>query len=322
MTERRVSDIATRQHGVFTRAQALSAGMTDRQIERRIASGMWTRVHAGVYRIAGAPDRWRSRLAGACFAIGGLVSHRAAAQLWQLPRVRGGRVEVVVGRHHPGRLDGVRVHRCALLLPEDHRIIDSLPVTGPELTLLHLGATLPGAMMDGFIDDAIRRGLTTLPRLRWRLRVLGRRGRNGSGVLRRTLDARDPDLAAAESALERAFVGLVRTNGIPPPVLQHLVRDDRGIPVASIDVAWPERKVAVELDGAEFHAPLGRWTADGARQNRLVAQGWTPLRFTWWDVHNSPDAVAAHLTAVLGIESHGGGAKQCRERDGEARMSA
>lgn len=304
MNESELQVLASEQHGVFSRRQARDHGMSGRRVEHVCRVGRWIRVHPGIYRIAGAPPSWSSHLVAACLADEtGLASHRSAARLWQLRGfARDEGIEITVPPGHARALRAVRVHQCKTLLPTDRRILDAVPVTAPELTLLHLGAGLPPARIDGLVDEAIRRGLTTLPKLRWRLRVLGRRGRNGTAGLRAVLDARDPQLAAAESRLERRFLALVRRSGLPAPTLQHPIRRGDGI-VARIDAAWVEQRIAVELDSAEFHRPVDRWSADLVRQNALVAEGWTPLRFTWWAVKDDPDDVIASLHAVLQAES-------------------
>jgi len=47
--ERCLAAVARRQHGLVTRRQALDAGLTTRQVERRAASGRWASVRQGVY---------------------------------------------------------------------------------------------------------------------------------------------------------------------------------------------------------------------------------------------------------------------------------
>ena len=37
----------------------------------------------------------------------------------------------------------------------------------------------------------------------------------------------------------------------------------------------------------------------GDRKNRLVAAGWTVLRFTWWDLTQRPDYVVASICAMM-----------------------
>jgi len=301
MGEQELLEHAARRHGVISRSEARGFGLTERQIDHRLTRGHWTRVVGGVYRLAGVPASWRSQLVAACLAGSPLAvaSHRAAARLWGFPGFDTPAVEVTMEPGRSRRLDGVVVHECALLLDDDRREVDGVPVVGVELNLIQLAAIVGGARIEGLVDDALRRRLTTLDSLRGRLEVLGRSGRDGSGVLRTAIDVRDPGNARAESRLERAFADLITDAQLPAPTLQHEVRDVRGRFIARVDAAWPEARLAVELDGRAFHEPLGRWNRDLRRQNDLVVAGWTPLRFTWWDVDQAPQRVVQDIARVV-----------------------
>ena len=48
---RRIARIATRSHGVVTRAELLLAGITPAEIKHRVATGALLRQHRGVYRV-------------------------------------------------------------------------------------------------------------------------------------------------------------------------------------------------------------------------------------------------------------------------------
>lgn len=54
--EIQLAKLAARQHLVVTRQQALSLGMTRRQIQRRVGVGSLIVVHNGAYRLVGAPE--------------------------------------------------------------------------------------------------------------------------------------------------------------------------------------------------------------------------------------------------------------------------
>ena len=63
--DRKLADIATRQHGVFTLDDAAVAGLSARQIHRR-SVGLWVSVHEGVFRMLGSVPTWRGDLLAAC----------------------------------------------------------------------------------------------------------------------------------------------------------------------------------------------------------------------------------------------------------------
>jgi very-short-patch-repair endonuclease len=47
-----------------------------------------------------------------------------------------------------------------------------------------------------------------------------------------------------------------------------------------LDLAYPELKLAIELDGWDIHRTRTAFDDDRWRANLLVAAGWTLLRFT------------------------------------------
>jgi very-short-patch-repair endonuclease len=299
---RELADLAAQQHGVFAYSHAEAHGFSRKQLLTRIHSGEIIAVHNGVFRMAGAPATWHHMMLAAALASGGegVASHRSAARLWQLDGFSTDHIEITVPHAWGRRLQGVRVHESRLLLAEDRQIVNRIPVTGPELTLLQLGAVAPADMVEHALDDALRRRITSLPRLRWRLTVIGRRGRNGTAALRALLERRAPEVAVPESILERRFLRTVRLHGLPEPLGQWAVPG-----IGRTDFAWPDHNLVIELDGLRFHSGRRQLQHDLTRQNALVSRGLTVLRFTWDDVHERPERVVKLISSVLASESAG-----------------
>ncbi len=65
------------------------------------------------------------------------------------------------------------------------------------------------------------------------------------------------------------------------------------------DFAWLAERVLVEIDGYAFHSSFEAFHQDRQRQNSLVLDGWTVLRFTPSDVTTQPDVVVATVRAAL-----------------------
>src|SRR4051812_13255142 len=76
--------VASSQHGLLTREQALSLGMSSSALSRRVSSGQWERVYPGVYRVVAAPvTQAQTLLAAVLWAgEGATVSHFSALSLW------------------------------------------------------------------------------------------------------------------------------------------------------------------------------------------------------------------------------------------------
>lgn len=73
-----------------------------------------------------------------------------------------------------------------------------------------------------------------------------------------------------------------------------------------LDVAFPELKVALEIDGWEFH---GKVKADfertWRRHNALVAAGWCVLHITWQQLTEEPKWVIAKIRMLVETRNPG-----------------
>ena len=66
-----------------------------------------------------------------------------------------------------------------------------------------------------------------------------------------------------------------------------------------VDIGFPETKLAVEIDGREFHTEAVDFENDRWRQNDLVNTGWRVLRFTARMLQEAPHLVLAVITEAL-----------------------
>ncbi|HMC51447.1 MAG TPA: DUF559 domain-containing protein, partial [Acidimicrobiales bacterium] len=223
-----------------------------------------------------------------------VASHRTAAALWELDGFQRGPVEVSVPTP---RYKGRAVHRTSDLTRADVTRVESIPVTTPARTLIDLGAVVPVSRVEESLETALRTGLTSVEQVRRVLDRLARRGRPGLAAIRAVLERR-PDCPPTDSVLETRFVQALREAGLPEPVRQHQVRDGDRV-VARLDLAYPEHRLFVELDGWSAHSGRASFVGDRRRQNQLVAMGWQPLRFTWEDLTDGLPAALAVLRAAL-----------------------
>jgi len=69
-TEEIVARLATRAHGVVARREILAAGLSERQIDRRIGRGALIVVHPGVYRVGHRAPSVEARYVAAVKAAG------------------------------------------------------------------------------------------------------------------------------------------------------------------------------------------------------------------------------------------------------------
>lgn len=99
--------------------------------------------------------------------------------------------------------------------------------------------------------------------------------------------------SGARSEAERILLQLLRRSKINGWVANQTAC---GYPV---DVMFAEQKVIVEIDGMAFHSDAEAFQHDRTRQNVLVANGWTILRFTWSDLTERPQQVVAQIRAMI-----------------------
>lgn len=280
MNEHELTAMARTQLGLATRDQARAAGLSPSAINRRVASGRWLRIRQGIFVIGAAPPSWEQDVLAACLAGGSDVfsSHLTAARHWSVVRASG-RTEVVVAGTRRVRLSRVRVHQSSLLPALDCTVRGGIPVTTLPRTLIDASSHQSPRTVGVWIDEAIRAHGLDLLDLRSCLARLSGAGRRHLQPIRAALDERtlghDPGDSELEARARRALVAA----GLPAPVQQHPVRRSDGR-VARIDMAYPPERVAIELDGWDFHGRRSAFDPDRIRRNELTLLGWDVYQFT------------------------------------------
>lgn len=285
-----VLDVIRRQHGVISRSQALAAGMAPHRIEYRLRSGTWVRLAAGVYRHGLWPPSWKARVIEHCLVLGAVASHRTAAVLHGIDGFRPGRVEVLIDHRRRQRPVDATVHQTTQTDRIDLVVLEGIPTTGLARTVLDVAAVVGPRRLEATIDDVVRTNRLSYAELAAVLDDHARRGRDGCGRLRAVLDERTAMPAVPLSQWSRDVAGLLAGDGrLRRPVLEHRVHSPGGGLVAQLDLAYPDAKLGIELDSVRHHLNRDSFERDPVRRNRLEAEGWTVLNFTWRFWRDHPD---------------------------------
>ena len=280
------------RHRFFRGSAAVHRGLLT---PNQLRGPAWRRLFPDVYadRLLPVTHSLRARAAATFVVPGAVVTGPSAAVLWGVD-LAGPQEDVeltVPAGSHPRRVPGLRVRRAAL----DEGQVQcrrGVLVTTPTATALRLAGSLSPDDAVVAVDRLLAAGLVDLAPLRsLAVALIG----PNSARARRALDLADE---RSESPQETRLRLLLRRSGLPAPVPQYVVRDERGRHVARVDFAWPEQKVAVEYDGA-WHAEPGQFAKDRARLNRLQAAGWRVVFVTAGDLRNPLD-LAAHIAEALG----------------------
>lgn len=254
MTSRRfpaVAAIAERQHGVVSRDQLLCLAVPSSTVGDWVAQGLLRRADNEAYVIAGSAATRRQALMVAVLTHGphAVVSHRCAAELWQIgqwPAL----IELTAPRWLRRRRDVV-VHESTRLPAAHTTRFDGIPVTTPARTLVDLCRLLrPPAASQAF-DEAIRRKLTTPGEVDEVIGQVARRGRPGIRLARRLTQQRLEGHRPGASTLEDLVHDLLVAGGLGRPVRNHVVHDAEG--PLEIDLAYPDARVGIETDGRVGH---------------------------------------------------------------------
>ena len=285
-------------HGVITHDRAVALGATRSHVQTLLTAGAWEMLNRGVYRAAAAPRTAEQELLAAVWRAGqhGMASHRSAAWLWRLwsapPRVP----EISVPYSQSPQPKGTRVHRSTDLIGAPISARRGIAVTDPLRTVIdtvgvlsHDGGTL-------IVDRAIELKLVTVDGLLATLERYGRRGRRGAGKLRTILEERGVSAPGrAPTVLESRMARIARMMDAPPPIAEY--------PVAGglyyLDFAWPEIRVAAEVDGWQFHSSYPNWKRGIRRDRWCDAHDWLAPHFDYDEVTRDPYGVADELGRIL-----------------------
>jgi very-short-patch-repair endonuclease len=296
--------LAGQQNGLLSHGQLLSAGWTRDTIKRRTRG--WQRILRGVYLVdrrtvdedvlgMAALLRWPSAV----------LSHETAARRreWKLlderpdwdawlpdepksePAVH--LTSATQFRPHEGFL----LHRSD---PGEVCWVRGARVTDEVRTLVDIARTAPLPVAVSLIDKVCRVDQTLFDHVRKELMQLA----GGRGTLRAQRACRLAN-PGSESILESLLRLLLALAGLPPPQVQIPVRHPGGIYYG--DLGYRERKLILEADGREYHTEWPQVMKDMARQNLLVIDGWTVLRFSWRQVLYQPELVLQTVARALGI---------------------
>ncbi len=288
-------EVLERQHGVVTRKQALSAGLTPGAVRARLKSGRWRAVHAGVYATFTGPLTRPALLWAALLASGrdAVLSHQTAAELSGLIDAPADDIHVTVPADRAPRAPA-GVHRHLSVRARSARHPTRLPPqTRIEETVVDLTQSACDAgQAVGWVVRACARRLTTTERLRsafaaraklrWRADLLAALDDVGSGC---------------HSMVEIHYRRNVeRRHGLPTGKRQ-AIRIRRGGRWYD-DVLYRDYRTIVELDGPSAH-PEDAVGRDRRRDNAGLADGLETLRYGPEDVSGRPCGMAAEIARQL-----------------------
>lgn len=282
----RLAAVAGRQFG---RVRGDQIGASRTTIARWVERGYLYSELPGVYAVGHAARTTESQLAAAVLYAGhgAALSHGTAAWWWGLVKHAPAVIHVSAPNRRKSRT-GIRVHGRR----EFERVQrNGLPVTTVEQTLFDFAAEAEPGLLRFALANADYAGLLNVAALD----AICHPGAAGTTRLRAALAVHRPELAKTRSEIERLLIELCEGFGLPLPKL-NVYRHGW-----LVDAVWDEQRVIVELDGYKNHRTKGQLESDHQRDLELRAHGYTVLRYTWRQLTDTPDAVAADIRERLRV---------------------
>jgi hypothetical protein len=220
-----------------------------------------------------------------------LVGHSAAALLGSRWIPADAPVEVAHSRRVAA--NGIKVHSDELRVDEV-RTIDGIECTTAARTAYDFGRRLP-------LENAVIRIDALLNATAATSRSVEdiARSHPGSRGIRRLWTALDLVDAGAESPQETRLRLLLVQSGLPRPVTQIPVCNERGRVVRRIDMGWPEWMVGAEYDGEQHFTNPDDYSNDIDRLEFLAAKGWAIVRVSANQLRYQRAAVVQRVRLAL-----------------------
>jgi predicted transcriptional regulator of viral defense system len=289
-----IAGLAARQHDVVGRCQLVALGVSHDSIKYRLAAGRLRRVYRGVYTVCHGDLSSDGRaMAGALLAgADAELSHRSGAHLWGMLRSGPGRIEVTVPRERR-RCRALRYHYGAIE-PDEVTTLRGIPVTTVSRTIFDLASVEAPVRVKAAMAEAEVLRLTD----RLSLADLLERypHRRGAAVVREILSAAGPP-PRTRGELELAFLEFLVAVGLPVPETNVWLQV--GEHWIEADCVWRAQKVIAELDSHSIHGTPTAFERDRARDRRLAARRWHPIRVTWRHIHHEQAELAEDLNTLL-----------------------
>jgi hypothetical protein len=292
--------VAASQRGVFSRRQALDAGVSPRQIVVRLRSGQWEHLHTGVYGLAGHTPSWRRRLWAAHLhaGTGSVLAREASGRLHGFEQAPPGRSVLIVDAAAGRAPRGVTWVRTPDLAPSDVTVLPGLPpTTTAARTMVDLAAVVGPARLRLAVEQGILERRFTAAEVGAVLARVRRSGKPGVRRLDRVLDAVGPGAGIPRSELERLLDIVIDLAGLPAPRREHPLPSARGR-TGFVDRYWPGAALIVEADGRRWHARHQQMRADADRSLGAQALGVETSRLLWEHLSHDPRGTAELLRAV------------------------
>ena len=256
----------------FTSAEARERGITRSAIRWGIRTGRYQQLARGVFIKGSEPPTPVELAMASVMAARGVAAFSLAGILYGLDGIE--------------LCEPFRANRKAVMV-DGYRCADA------RETLIDLARVLDDLKWEQAFESALRKKLVSFADFN---HVCNKR-------VRRVLELRG-DVPPTGSILETYMTQLIRrAPELPAPERQVEVFHPSGTFAGRPDLVWRDPGLFVELDGRQ-HATQRVY--DARRETSVVvATGWLPARFTWYEVVHLPNTTLRRLVDLFELASSG-----------------
>jgi very-short-patch-repair endonuclease len=305
--------LAGEHNGLIRAFDLIGAGIARDIVTDRARLGVLTSLQPHVWLFGQATPTFEQQCQAAVWTSDGTLGGLSALVWHELVRVplAGLQPTVVVGRGNRPIVRNAKIIRSASLCPEDRCTRRGLSVTSIPRTLLDSAPELSIDELERALDDALIAGKTTITEVKRRLdkavyrshvrnlRALvdERIPQNAAGGSRVANDTDDPPGVGysriTRSRAEQGIKRLVLALDVPSPQFNYRIRTIDG-GTLELDLAWPEYRVGLDIDGYRWHGGRRYWKRDIQRDHRIALSGWNVKRIV-------PESSSDDLLALINV---------------------
>ncbi len=285
---------SARAHGgSLARAHIQRFGISRKECTARLNAGYWIR-HLGTVGIPQSTSNPDSRDAHALIhrIPDGIITGPTAARLQGIP-IESNLVIISCPVETHARVPGARILRRKPVYRSSEN--GGLRLADSREAVLDTVLYSPWKTACRLLDTAMQRRWLTVEFIAETLAIrrANRQHTRGLRAVYRRIRG------GTHSEGERRMRALLRRHRLGGWKSNWLLSSADGTPIALLDFANLERKIAIEFDGRAFHSDDGSFEHDRWRQSQVARLGWIVLRFTWDQVVNRQAAVAATVREVM-----------------------
>lgn len=272
----KLAEIAGKANGLICSSDLVALQIPRSRASDRELAGLLTRVQPNVWLFGQLEPTFEQCCRAAVWSCDGLLAAESALAWHGIFREppQDFQPSVIIGKGRPTLLN-CRVIRSTTLTRSDRTSLRGLATTSIPRSLLDAAAVLPLPQLERILDDALITKRTTIQQIESRL-DLANGGRNTRN-LRALVNERRQGRMLTRSKAEQGVKAMLAEFSGPKPILQFQIRTAQGRKF-ELDLAWPEFRVAIEIDGFRWHGGRSDWKRDLERDRLLALEGWNVRR--------------------------------------------